>query len=179
MTAGADVRLISSIVWHNPPSSDVGSATMRCLLLVVLVLACSPGATEPPEVPHSTPEGVGQGGPSAATTTAPAASQEEVSKPHAESGAPVITLFVHEQRVDCHGEVPQKCLQIREQPTEEWSYFYDTIAGFEYEESYRYELRVAVSTDDNPPADASSVSYRLVEVVSKQRVGDGPSAAER
>lgn len=153
---------------------------MRSLLLVVLVLACSPGATEPPEVPSSTPDGAAQGGPPAATTTAPAASQGEVSNPHADSESPVITLFVHEQRVDCHGEAPQKCLQIREQPTAEWSYFYDTIAGFEYEESYRYELRVAVTTDAHPPADASSVSYRLVEVVSKQRVGDdGAPAAER
>lgn len=160
---------------------------MRSLLCVVLVLACSPGAADPPLVPSSTPEGTAPVEPPlvttaapSVTTAAPSASPEDVSKPNAESGASVITLFVHEQRVDCQGEMPQKCLQTREKPTEEWSYFYDTIAGFEYEESYRYELRVAVSTNAHPAADASSLSYRLVEVVSKQKAeGGGAPATER
>ncbi len=157
--------------WH-----DVGSTMMRCLTCVLLVMACSPGAVDSSRVPNSTPEATVSGTPPTATTSAPGLSEPVPSTPGDASGR-VITLFVHEHRVDCHGEAPQKCLQIREKPTEEWSYFYDSIAGFEYEESYRYELRVSVSTDANPPADSSSLSYRLVEIVSKQQVGDTPPTA--
>lgn len=153
---------------------------MRCSLCLVLVLvaACSPSAVDPAEVPHTDSEVTESG--TSATTVPEVGPRDPEADPPQDSNARIITLFIHEQRVDCHGEMPQKCLQIREQPTEEWSYFYDSIAGFEYEESYRYELRVAVSTNENPPADASSLSYRLVEVVSKQRVGgDPPPAVEQ
>lgn len=88
-----------------------------------------------------------------------------------EAGAKQVkTLFVHEARVDCEGEGPRKCLQVRESESDEWTFFYSTIEGFDYEEGTRYELRVSVEEVPNPPADASSLRYVLVEIVSQEKV---------
>jgi hypothetical protein len=80
------------------------------------------------------------------------------------------TLFVREVLADCEGESPRKCMQTRSTESEDWTYFYDSIEGFEYEASYRYELKVEVTTEPNPPADGSSLRFRLLEVVSKKKI---------
>jgi heat shock protein HslJ len=59
-----------------------------------------------------------------------------------------------------------KCMLVKENPEDAYEMFYDRIAGFEYEEGYTYELRVSVETIANPPADASSLRYTLIEQVS-------------
>ncbi len=60
--------------------------------------------------------------------------------------------------------------ESKEDPQAEYTLFYDQIEGFEYEEGYEYELRVKEETVENPPADASSRKWTLVEVVSKTAV---------
>ena len=82
---------------------------------------------------------------------------------------------MREQLADCHGEAPMKCLQVRELASEEWRNLYAPIEGFEHEPGYAYELRVEVAPVAKPPADGSSLRYRLLEVVSKQKK---PSAAQ-
>lgn len=83
-------------------------------------------------------------------------------------GLRVLTLEVFEQRVSCVSEGQHECLRVREQrPDASWELFYGDIEGFAYEPSFRYVLRVAVSQVKNPPADGSSLRYRLVRVVSK------------
>src|SRR5690606_36537706 len=78
------------------------------------------------------------------------------------------TLFVRETLVDCEGEGPMKCMQVRESPTGEWTLFYGSIEGFSYEPGYRYELRVETgSSSTGGAADAPKGKTRLVEVVSK------------
>lgn len=62
-----------------------------------------------------------------------------------------------------------KCLLVRESADGEWAKFYDPIEGFQYEQGYLYELRVEVTKRAEPLADESSLGYRLVRVVSKQR----------
>ena len=52
----------------------------------------------------------------------------------------------------------------------EYGLFYDQIEGFNYEEGYEYEIVVEVTKVENPPADASSLKYTLIEVVSKTPV---------
>lgn len=79
-------------------------------------------------------------------------------------------MFVHESLVDCEGVAPMKCMQVRSNESEDWTWFYDSIEGFTHEPGYRYELRVEVTEVENPPADGSSKRYRLIEVVSKQKV---------
>jgi hypothetical protein len=79
----------------------------------------------------------------------------------------VFNLEVAEQQVPCVGVAPQQCLQVRDRPDAPWTLFYDGIEGFTYEPGFRYLLRVAVREVPNPPADGSSLAYRLVDVLAK------------
>jgi uncharacterized protein DUF4377 len=81
-------------------------------------------------------------------------------------------LFVADHLADCQGEGARKCLRVRASQSEEWRNFFGVIDGFDYEPSYTYELRVEVTPLANPPPDAPSLRYRLVEVVSKQKVAE-------
>ena len=93
----------------------------------------------------------------------PAAPTEEP-----ETAAPVEkSLFVCPEKAECVGVAPQECFLVKEDPDDEWQYFYDQIEGFEWEPGYTYELRVAVHPVENPPADGSSLRYELIEVVDK------------
>ena len=74
-------------------------------------------------------------------------------------------IFVGPHRVPCEGSYPQECLQVRRSLTSEWELFYDEIEGFVHVPGTTYELVVAVDQIADPPADASSLRYRLVEVV--------------
>jgi hypothetical protein len=79
-------------------------------------------------------------------------------------------LYVEAFTVDCMGIAPQKCLLVREDPADSWEYHYDGITGFTYEPGYRYTLEVEIRKIRNPPADASSLEYRLVRVIDKVAV---------
>jgi len=69
------------------------------------------------------------------------------------------------------GVGPMTCYQIQKETeweSENWKLFYDAISGFEYEPGFIYQIKVEVSKKKEPvPADASSLSYKLVEVISK------------
>lgn len=79
----------------------------------------------------------------------------------------VIRLEVAEQRAPCMAVGPSECLQVREGTEAPWQLFHGEIEGFSYEPGYRYVLEVAQRSVANPPADGSSLAYRLVLVVSK------------
>lgn len=49
-------------------------------------------------------------------------------------------------------------------------YFYlGEIHDFKYEKGFEYKIEVKKTIIDNPPADASNVSYSLVKVISKSK----------
>jgi heat shock protein HslJ len=79
-------------------------------------------------------------------------------------------IYVGSELVDCVGVAPQKCMLIKEKPDDEYTFFYDQIEGFEYEEGYEYELVIKEEQVENPPADASSIKWTLVSVESKEPV---------
>lgn len=79
-------------------------------------------------------------------------------------------IFVGPKLMDCTGVAPQKCMMVKESVTSDWTYFYDKIHGFDFDAGYEYELQVKITDVDNPPADASSLRYDLIEVVSKKSV---------
>lgn len=79
----------------------------------------------------------------------------------------VLVLEIGPERVDCMGAFPQQCLLVRSDSSEEWSYFYDHIEGFTYEEGFVYRVEVLRRQIRNPPADGSSVAYRLIRVLSR------------
>jgi hypothetical protein len=137
----------------------------RILMLAALLGACSRSEPAVPPVDPAEPE------PKAtATTKSPA--KPAKPKADADAAAPTHTelrLHVHEARVECQGEAPMLCLQVRRSPDDDWELFYDPIEEFEHEGGYRYELDVEVSTVQRPPADAPSLKYRLVRIVAKQK----------
>ncbi|MGW8225878.1 MAG: META domain-containing protein [Anaerolineales bacterium] len=82
------------------------------------------------------------------------------------------TVYVGSKLQDCVGVAPQKCMQVKESPEEEYTLFYDQIEGFEYEEGYEYKLLVQEEQVENPPADGSSIRWILVSIESKEAVGE-------
>ncbi|WMX13087.1 DUF4377 domain-containing protein [Aureispira sp. CCB-E] len=72
---------------------------------------------------------------------------------------------------DCVGEAVQTCLLVQQGSligSNNWEYFYSEIDGFTYEEGYVYNLNVKQTAIANPPMDGSSITYTLVEVLSKE-----------
>ena len=93
----------------------------------------------------------------------------------AQSDSEERTMFVGPVLVDCQGEGPQKCMLVRENPEDEYTLFYDQIAGFDFEEGFEYELEVEVEQVADPPAGSSSLKWTLIRIINKQPV---PIAAE-
>ncbi len=96
----------------------------------------------------------------------------------AEASGRIVTAWIGPELVDCVGVAPQKCMQVKTNPDDDYGLFYDQIEGFEFEEGYEYELRVLVEPVQNPPADASALTYTLVELVSKTPVTVEQPAAD-
>lgn len=82
-------------------------------------------------------------------------------------GETVETLYVDSMTVECVGVAVQQCLRVKRAPEAEWELFYDAIEGFDYEPGFTYVLEVEVREVEDPPADGSSLAYRLVRVVEK------------
>lgn len=78
-------------------------------------------------------------------------------------------IYVADHLVDCVGVAPQKCMLVKENPTDNWSNFYDKIYGFTYEEGYLYKIEVKIEKIENPPQDASNLKYTLIDVLSKEK----------
>ena len=81
-----------------------------------------------------------------------------------------VVIEVAPVQVDCVGVAPMKCLQYREQGSTEWLNHYGAIEGFEFQEGYRYTLRIAEYKVENPPADASNLRWVLKQVLERQPV---------
>ena len=43
------------------------------------------------------------------------------------------TLYIQDKLADCVGVAPMKCMQVRSQPGESWTLFYQQIEGFTFE----------------------------------------------
>ena len=97
----------------------------------------------------------GCGGSSSSETSATAA------------GGDVVRMWIGPDLVDCVGVAPQKCMQVAYEEGGAPEFFYSSIEGFEYVEGTSYVIDVEITEDPNPPADASSLNYTLVEVISE------------
>lgn len=82
--------------------------------------------------------------------------------------------WVNSLKVPCTGVSPTQCLQVQKgesmDPTQ-WESFYSPISGFDFEAGYLYKLLVEERDLDpaSVPADASSMEYKLVEVLEKKK----------
>lgn len=82
------------------------------------------------------------------------------------------TVTIGPERVECEGEGPQECYLYKEDPDDDWQLYYFGIDDFEYEEGYVYELLVAETPVENPPAGGSSTRLSLIEMVSKTEAAE-------
>ncbi|MCA9980784.1 MAG: META domain-containing protein, partial [Anaerolineales bacterium] len=115
-------------------------------------------------------------------TTAPSETEPEsadtaVDETPAETGENTKTIFVGSERVECVGVAPQECYLVKENPEDEYTFFYGEIEGFEFEAGYEYELLVEEIEVEDPPADASSLRWVLVAEVSKTPAGETTAEA--
>jgi heat shock protein HslJ len=74
---------------------------------------------------------------------------------------------------ECVGVGPQQCLNVRESADDDWTLWYDPIDGFEHEAGYDYRLMISETHVADPPADASSIRWTLIEVLEKTPVEPG------
>lgn len=69
---------------------------------------------------------------------------------------------------DCVGVAPMKCLMVTK-PNGSPEFFYSAIEGFDYQEGFEYQIQVQGTAVTNPPADGSSISYKLVKLISQKK----------
>ncbi|MEL6404718.1 MAG: DUF4377 domain-containing protein [Chloroflexota bacterium] len=74
-------------------------------------------------------------------------------------------IYISPATQTCTGVGEQDCLVVRFEDENTLSFFYDSIDGFDYQSGFAYRLRVRITEVENPPADASSLNYELVEIV--------------
>ena len=74
---------------------------------------------------------------------------------------------------ECVGVGPQQCLNVRESADDDWTLWYEPIDGFEHEAGYDYRLMISETHVADPPADASSIRWTLIEVLEKMPVEPG------
>lgn len=75
--------------------------------------------------------------------------------------------WIDAEHVDCVGVFEQTCLVVREGSEDaERTWFYDSIDGLDVQEGTAYVVDVRITPVVDPPADASSLAYELVELVS-------------
>ena len=77
-------------------------------------------------------------------------------------------IYIADTFADCQGVSARKCMQIKENKEDDWTYFYNKIEGFQYEEGISYQIEVSIRKVENPPADGSSLEYKLVRIINQE-----------
>ncbi|REG87624.1 DUF4377 domain-containing protein [Winogradskyella sediminis] len=85
------------------------------------------------------------------------------------------TYWVNSSKVNCDaGAGKTTCLQVsttEHYDNAEWTNFYAPIEGFNFEPGYLQKIKVSETTlnTQTTPADASSISYKLIKVLEKKQ----------
>jgi hypothetical protein len=78
-----------------------------------------------------------------------------------------ITLEVAAHRQKCTGLIEMQCLMVRElqdiQKKPHWTPLYGEIQGYQHQAGRRQLLRVRMDRQENVPADAPSITYKLIK----------------
>jgi hypothetical protein len=82
------------------------------------------------------------------------------------------TIIISSNTTTCNkGHNDTDCLLVKWNETQKnWSVFYDSIVGFNYEKGKEYVLEVKVQKVLSPPADASNIRYELIRVIKETEV---------
>jgi hypothetical protein len=172
---------------RRPPDTCAGAGKLSPMRLppVALTLCLATAAACVPSADYATSGEDGGSRASPSPWPPPDGAPVPPDTPVPSTGAPLVptakvaapagtTLFVAEALVDCQGEGPMKCMRVRTSEDQPWSLHYDRIEGFTYEPGFVYELRVERRDVAKPAADAPSSRYRLLELVSRRKVGAAP-----
>ncbi len=146
------MRLIGNPI-EGVSMTTVTRLAILVLATMLLTVACGSDSSEPTE------------------TTQPTADVQPVDER-------IESLWIGPRLVDCVGVAPQKCMLVKRAADGQAEYFYDGIDGFTHQVGTSYVIRVAVAEIADPPADASSLSYRLVEVVGSTVVDSAAEIAD-
>jgi hypothetical protein len=80
-------------------------------------------------------------------------------------------ITISDRFADCvgaHGN--RKCMLIKDDETNEERFLYSNIEGFKYEEGFKYKLEIEISKLKKPIIDGSSMKYKLIKVIYKNKV---------
>ena len=80
-----------------------------------------------------------------------------------------VTWEVAPAKVTCFGPFETTCLQVREPGATAYENFYGSIDRFDYQEGFRYLIRVGWHEID-PVPDGPSRRYRLIRLIEKEPV---------
>ncbi len=92
---------------------------------------------------------------------------------NAENDSELVDLRINHYQQTAVGLGQQLVIQIQEGKnigSDNWSYFYSNIEGFDYESGFIYTLSVEKRKITNPLQDGSSNQYILRKVISKEKV---------
>ncbi|WP_413532589.1 DUF4377 domain-containing protein [Empedobacter brevis] len=79
-----------------------------------------------------------------------------------------VLTIAPETRECSAGAAKMQCMLIKNDDSSDWQLFYNHIDGFNHEPGYEYKIVVSKSKIENAPADASTLKYKLIKVVSKK-----------
>jgi heat shock protein HslJ len=78
-------------------------------------------------------------------------------------------IWVAAHKAECQGVSQNQCFLIKDEKSKDWELFYDAIKGFKWEKGFEYQLLVEETKIDNPPADGSSIQWKLIKIINKQK----------
>jgi hypothetical protein len=97
----------------------------------------------------------------------------DVSNQPAAADAPMETWHIKHHQTIAQGESAQWCYLIRKSETGDWQFFYSPLEKFDYKWGHDYVVQVKQTKIANPPADASSIRFEVVSVISDKAVAAG------
>ena len=85
----------------------------------------------------------------------------------------ITRLLIESYTTECQGFILQECYLVKEGDAiqdGEWTYFYDTIEGFDYSPGFRYTIEVIKKERNPPPQDIGKYQYTFLNLISKKAV---------
>lgn len=90
--------------------------------------------------------------------------------PAVQDGSVEKVIYVAAETRPCTGVAPMTCLQVREAEDQPWTLHYFGYEGFKHQPGVEYRLRVRGTPVANPPADAPSIRWSLLEILDQRAV---------
>lgn len=84
-----------------------------------------------------------------------------------ESNGEIVRLTIASQRGNCAGSAAQKCLMVKTDNSQQWTFLYYGIQNFKYEEGSEYVIDVRKERTTPTVTNTSSFRYVFVKEISK------------